>query len=220
MHINDKPKVKICCIQSIEEARMAVSKGASAIGLVSEMPSGPGVIPERKIAEIAESVPEDIETFLLTSRQSVRDIVEQHKHCRTTTIQFVDVIKPEIFKELRIKLPHVKFVQVIHIMDQHSVEKAKFIESSVDYLLLDSGNTSLKIKKLGGTGRVHDWHISRQICETVSIPVYLAGGLNPDNVKSAIEKVKPYGVDVCSGLRTNGKLDEQKLNSFFSCIFL
>jgi phosphoribosylanthranilate isomerase len=81
---------------------------------------------------------------------------------------------------------------------------------------LDSGNQSLAIKELGGTGRSHDWEISRRIRERLNVPIFLAGGLNPDNVITAIRQVKPFGVDVCNGVRTNGKLDEVKLSQFFT----
>ena len=217
MHISNYiPKVKICCILSIEEARIAIEVRASAIGLVSEMPSGPGVITENQIREIAKNIPTSIDTFLLTSRQSVEDIVKQHECCQTTTIQFVDSIQPVVYKKLRLKLPGVKFVQVIHVIDEDSIEEAKLVSPYVDAFLLDSGNPNLSVKELGGTGRVHNWNFSRKICESIGLPVFLAGGLNPDNVRKAVEKVKPYGLDICSGLRTNGKLDRQKVNAFFT----
>ena len=212
------PKVKICCILSKEEADLAIRAGASAIGLVSNMPSGPGIIPEQKIKNIAKNIPSNIDTFLLTSLQSVDAIVKQHKYCQTTTIQFVDYIKPEVYLLLREELHQINFVQVIHVLNQKSVEEAHKIAPYVDALLLDSGNPNLKIKKLGGTGQVHNWELSRQICELVSRPVYLAGGLNPDNVIDALDIVKPYGLDICSGLRTNGKLDPIKVYTFFSKI--
>lgn len=82
-------------------------------------------------------------------------------------------------------------------------------------ILLDSGNPNLEIKELGGTGRVHNWKLSRKIIESISKPVFLAGGLKPENIREAIEKVKPYGVDLCSGVRTNGRLDLEKLGRFF-----
>ncbi len=88
----------------------------------------------------------------------------------------------------------------------------------VDAILLDSGNQKLAVKELGGTGRTHDWRISRQIVESVHVPVFLAGGLTPENVLVAIRKVRPFGLDICSGLRTNGHLDEEKVQQFFASI--
>ncbi len=109
-------------------------------------------------------------------------------------------------------------VQVIHVTGEVTLSEAKEIAPHVDAILLDSGNQSVPVKELGGTGRTHDWQISRQICDSVRVPVFLAGGLNPGNVKEAIHQVNPYGVDLCSGVRTNGKLDESKLHAFFKAV--
>lgn len=212
--------VKICCIASIEEANLAIKYGASAIGLVSEMPSGPGVISERAIKEIAEQTPPTISTFLLTSKQIVDEIIEQHRRCGTNTIQLCDRIINGSYLQLKNALPNIRIVQVVHVVENESIDEAIEISNSVDAILLDSGNQKLARKELGGTGRVHNWNISRKIVESVKIPVYLAGGLNPQNVDEAILQVKPYGVDVCSGVRTNSKLDEEKLKSFFDRVRL
>ena len=212
------PRVKICCISSIEEARMAINHGASALGLVSEMPSGPGVISLDKIAEIAAFVPPPIATFLLSSKTDVAQIIEQHQYCHTTTIQIVDRLIIGTRKDLKKSLPGISIVQVIHVYDEGSLEDAVSISNEVDAILLDSGNQSATIKELGGTGKVHNWDISRQIVEQLSIPVFLAGGLHSGNIKQAIQSVKPFGIDVCSGVRTNNHLDEKKLGLFFKNI--
>jgi len=211
-------RVKICCIASMEEAWLAINYGASAIGLVSSMPSGPGVIDENIITEIAEHVPPGLSTFLLTSKQDVGEIIEQQRRCKTNTIQICDRIVKGTYTDLNVALPGIKIVQVIHVTGEESVDEAVEISKHVDAILLDSGNQNLKIKELGGTGRVHDWSISKKIRESINIPLFLAGGLKPENVHDAINHVKPYGVDICSGVRTNGKLDEQKLKSFFENI--
>ncbi|HYP29553.1 MAG TPA: phosphoribosylanthranilate isomerase [Blastocatellia bacterium] len=208
-------RVKVCCISSVEEARAAIRHGASALGLVSEMPSGPGVIPEDMISEIARLTPPAVSTFLLTSRQDARDIIEQHRRCRTSTIQICDRLERGDYGGLRAALPGVKLVQVIHVSGEESVDEALAAASRVDAILLDSGNPVLKVKELGGTGRTHDWALSRRIRERASVPVFLAGGLNPGNVAEAIRQVGPFGVDLCSGVRTGGRLDEVKLSSFF-----
>ncbi|HKJ34901.1 MAG TPA: phosphoribosylanthranilate isomerase [Balneolales bacterium] len=210
--------IKICCIANIEEARLAIASGASAIGLVSEMPSGPGVINEHSIREIAKQTPDSISTFLLTSKQEPDAIIKQHHFCETTTIQLVDSLPTDAYQKLREALPDVELVQVIHVQDERSVEYAVNIASQVDTLLLDSGNPDLKVKELGGTGRTHNWNLSRQIVSSVKKPVFLAGGLKPDNIREAIIKVQPYGLDVCSGVRTNGRLDQQKLENFMKAI--
>jgi phosphoribosylanthranilate isomerase len=213
-----KPNVKICCISSVVEAQIAIRHGAAALGLVSAMPSGPGVIPEKTIAEIAAITPPGIATFLLTSEREADAIIAQQRRCRVNTIQLCDSVAPDCHAKLRTALPGISLVQVIHVTGEESVAEAMTVASSVDAILLDSGNQNLAVKELGGTGRQHDWRISRQIVAAVRLPVYLAGGLNPDNVGEAIRQVEPFGLDVCSGLRTAGHLDESKVAKFFANI--
>lgn len=197
---------------------MAIRNGASAIGLVSAMPSGPGPIDEALIAEISADVPPPIATFLLTSATRADAIVAQVRRCRTSAVQLVDAVELTVYGELRLALPGVKLVQVIHVQNEESIGEAREAARHVDALLLDSGRPKLAVKELGGTGRVHDWRLSRRIVESVSIPVFLAGGLNPGNVRDAIAAVRPFGIDVCSGLRSDGRLDEAKLAPFAAAV--
>jgi phosphoribosylanthranilate isomerase len=209
------PKVKICCISSREEAQMAIHAGASALGLVGYMPSGPGVISDNLIYHIARKVPPPIATFLLTSETSAAGIIKHSRRTQTNTIQLVDNPGEEIYSVLRENLPGIKLVQVIHVIDEQSVTEAITISNMVDAILLDSGNPNLAIKELGGTGRTHNWKLSRLIRDSIKIPLFLAGGLIPANIRQAIEEVEPFGIDVCSGVRTNGLLDKVKLHLFF-----
>jgi phosphoribosylanthranilate isomerase len=210
-----RPRVKICCISSQAEAALAVRYGASALGLVSAMPSGPGVISDELARRIAAAVPPGVASFLLTSRQSAARIIEQQRFIRANTLQLVDALTHGAYHEIRAALPGVALVQVIHVQDESSVDEALAVAPDVDAILLDSGNQKLPVKELGGTGRTHDWTISRRIVEQAGKPVYLAGGLGPHNVRAAIEEVQPFGLDICSGVRTDGKLDERKLAAFF-----
>ncbi len=211
-------RVKICCINSVGEAKTAISFGASAVGLVARMPSGPGPIGDDLILSIARSVPPPIATFMLTSETSAEKIIAHHYKTLTNTIQIVDELKEGTYREIKAAIPAIKLVQVIHVIDEKSVDHAIKISGMVDALLLDSGNPNLEVKELGGTGRTHNWNLSRKIVEQSKIPVFLAGGLNPGNVKEAVEMVHPFGVDVCSGVRTNGNLDPQKLEMFFKAL--
>jgi phosphoribosylanthranilate isomerase len=213
------PRVKICCINSVFEAQLAVSYGASALGLVGKMPSGPGVIMDELIAEIAQQVPPPISTFLLTSETSASSIIEHHQKVNTTTIQIVDALAEGTYRQIREQLPAVKLVQVIHVIDERTVEEALQVAQHVDALLLDSGNPTLQVKELGGTGRVHNWALSRKIRESISIPLFLAGGIRAENVREAIETVGPFGLDLCSSVRSNGQLDEEKLAIFFEAVY-
>jgi phosphoribosylanthranilate isomerase len=212
----ERPRVKICCISSRNEARLAIEYGAAALGLVSAMPSGPGVISEEQIAEIAAIVPPPIAAFLLTSRQDAEGIIAQQRRCRTNTIQIVDCLILGAYEDLRLALPGIAIVQVVHVTGPESVKEAIAAAAHVDAILLDSGNPMAAKKELGGTGRRHDWALSREIREQIEIPLFLAGGLNPGNVRQAVEEVGPFGLDICTGVRSGGKLDEHKLCDLFA----
>jgi len=215
-------RVKICCIASADEARLAVQAGAAALGLVSAMPSGPGVIDEARIAEIAAQVGAPTETFLLTAQTRADAIAAQHARCRTTTLQLVDHVPHDELQRLRERLPDgVRLVQVIHVLGDASVDEAVAVAPFVDALLLDSGNPTLAVKELGGTGRTHDWRVSRRIRGAVDgLPLWLAGGLNAGNVRAAIDAVQPHGIDLCSSVRSGGvngsRLDAGKLAALFA----
>jgi phosphoribosylanthranilate isomerase len=211
-----RPRVKVCCVASVEEARVAIECGASALGLVSEMPSGPGVISEELIAEIAGRVPPPVATFLLTCKQDAASIIAQQRRCRVNTLQLCDRVDADVCGELRARLPGVSLVQVVHVRGEESLGEALNAARHVDALLLDSGDQSLAVKELGGTGRTHDWRVSRRVVEASPVPVFLAGGLKAENVAEAVETVGPFGLDVCSGVRTGGHLDAAKLRRFFA----
>ena len=213
-----KTKVKICCISSEDEAKAALEFGADVLGLVAKMPSGPGTIDDDLIQSIVKSVPPETTIFLLTPKTNPQEIIAQQRLTGANCIQLVDAVKVEDYKILRDNLPNIQLIQVIHVIDDHSIDEAKQYAEVADMILLDSGNPNLAIKQLGGTGRIHNWELSRKIVESINKPVFLAGGLKPENIREAIKFVKPYGVDVCSGVRTDKKLDLKKLNLFFSQI--
>jgi phosphoribosylanthranilate isomerase len=207
-------RVKICCIGSDAEADLAIDAGADALGLVSAMPSGPGPIADETIESIVRGVGTRAATVLLTSRQDAASIGAQLDRIRPTVVQLVDELAERDYLALRASHPSVVLMQVIHVRGDDAVREAVAVAPFVDALLLDSGNPTAVVKELGGTGRVHDWSVSRDICDAVPRPVFLAGGLRADNVAEALERVRPYGVDICSGVRTDGRLDRNKLRAF------
>lgn len=213
-----RTRVKICCISSVEEARLAVRHGADALGLVSSMPSGPGVVSEDQIAEIAAIAPPGVATFLLTSRTDADTIIEQQRRCGVNAIQLCDAVEMETYGMLRRALPGISLIQVIHVGGPESVQEASSIAGFVDAILLDSGRPDLPVKELGGTGRTHDWRHSRAIVDQAGVPVYLAGGINAKNVGQAIRDTSPFGVDLCTGVRSGGRLDETKLQTFVGAV--
>lgn len=221
------PFLKICCIASVQEAQLAIAAGANALGLVSAMPSGPGVITDADIANIAAWVRQQhphVQSFLLTARQSAQAITQQHQVCQTTALQLVDAVPVAALRQLRTRLPGVRLVQVVHVVDAGSLAQALHVAPWVDMLLLDSGNPGLAVKELGGTGRTHNWGLSQQIVQAVGaahaqrVPVLLAGGLNASNARAALAQVQPQGLDICSGVRTAGRLDATKLAEFVAQI--
>lgn len=211
-------KIKICCISSPDEARLAIRYGADALGLVGKMPSGPGPITDELINSIAKTIHPPIASFLLTSEQSATDIIAHVNRVHTNTVQIVDELVEGTYQEIRNALPHLRIVQVIHVTGEESIGQALRVHQQVDAILLDSGNPKATIKTLGGTGNTHDWSLSHELVKEVSVPVFLAGGLHAGNVQEAIDRVKPFGVDVCSGVRSNGKLDLQKLSTFINAV--
>ena len=206
--------IKICCIQNAQEARLALETGAHALGLVGKMPNGVGPIDDDSIAAIAAKLDLAVPRFLLTSKTRAREVSRHVERCGTNVVQLVDQVEPDTYEGLRQHHPGLAIVQVVHVEDESALDQSLRNASHVDALLLDSGTPSARVRTLGGTGNTHDWSISRQIVQRSEVPVFLAGGLNPDNVVAAIEAVGPFGVDVCSGLRRNGVLDEDRLRLF------
>jgi phosphoribosylanthranilate isomerase len=213
-----RTRIKICCISSVNEAKLAIDHGADAIGLVGKMPNGPGPIPDWLIAEIVKTIHPPIASFLLTSEQSSEEIIYHVKKVDTNTVQIVDELTTGTYSDIKTALPHLKIVQVIHVTGEESIDEAIRISPSVDALLLDSGNPKASLKTLGGTGSVHNWDLSREIVKAVDIPVFLAGGLHANNIRQAIETVRPFAVDICSGVRTEGRLDPGKLEAFIKAV--
>jgi phosphoribosylanthranilate isomerase len=213
-----RTRIKICCISSVEEARMAIAGGADALGLVGKMPSGPGPIADELIAKIAKIIHPPVASFLLTSEQSSLAIIDHIRRTGVNTVQIVDELAEGSYQHIKSELPYVRIVQVIHVTGEESISQALQVHQHVHAILLDSGNPKAAVKTLGGTGNVHNWDISRELVKAVNVPVFLAGGLNAGNVKDAIKIVQPFAVDICSGVRTEGKLDAGKLKAFISAV--
>ncbi|MEQ8710556.1 MAG: phosphoribosylanthranilate isomerase [Rhodospirillales bacterium] len=211
-------RVKVCCISSAEEARLAINAGADAIGLVGEMPSGPGVIDDALIAEITRQIPPPVTPVLLTSRTDGAGIAHHAAVCGVSTVQIVDHIGRDEHQRARRALPGLRLLQVIHVTGAETLDLVRAYGEVADALLLDSGSLAGEVKELGGTGRVHDWSVSRHIVEVSPVPVFLAGGLHADNVAEAIRHVRPFGVDLCSGVRRQDALDPGRLAAFFDAV--
>ena len=208
-------RFKVCCIQDVAEADLAVAAGAHALGLVSGMPSGPGPIDMETIARICRHTPPTVATFLLSAAVDPVELARQQRQSGASVIQLVSPVEPGVVRELARELPGIGIVPVVHVTGPASIDEALLLaDAGAKLVLLDSGNPAATVPELGGTGRVHDWSISRRIRERLWIPVLLAGGLNPGNVAAAVARVGPFGVDVCSGLRRGGRLQPDLLEDF------
>jgi phosphoribosylanthranilate isomerase len=213
-----RTRVKICCIMSVEEAELAISHGADAIGLVSQMPSGPGIIDDALIRRIALGVPPPVASFLLTAAETAEAIAEHVVRSGASTVQIVKHIDPAEHAKLAERLPAIRRVQVIHVESADALTLISLYAPHVHAFLLDSGRPNAAAQTLGGTGQTHDWEISAKFVTASPIPVFLAGGLKPENIADAIRLVRPYGVDLCSGVRTDGRLDAAKLGRFMEAV--
>ncbi|MHA3790603.1 phosphoribosylanthranilate isomerase [Rhizorhabdus wittichii] len=209
-----RTRIKVCCISSPEEASMAIKAGADALGLVARMPSGPGPIPDGMIAEVTAFVPPPVATFLLTSETTAEAISAHVRATNPSTVQVVSHIDPAESEKLALLEPHVRRVQVIHVEGPEALDLIPAYSPHVHAFLLDSGRPNAAVAELGGTGRAHDWAVSAAFVQATERPVFLAGGLSSANVADAIKQVRPYGLDLCSGVRTEGQLDPEKLSAF------
>jgi len=219
-----RTRVKICCMASPSEVRAAAVAGADCIGAAmvtsGPMPSGPGPIDDETARAVIAATPPGVTPFLLTQAVEIEGLVRHVRATCATVVQLVRPVDPRLHLDIRESLPGVKIVQVVHVENETALELARGYAVTADALLLDSGHPAGggEVEELGGTGHAYDWRLSRQIVQIVDKPVYLAGGLTQANVADAIATVRPFGVDVCAGVRTLGKLDIKKLNSFFAAL--
>lgn len=213
-----RTRVKVCCIASPAEAEMALAAGADALGLVGRMPSGPGQISDEVIAEIAAKAPPPVASFLLTSETTADGISAHIRITNPTTVQIVSHIELAEARRLAEIEPHIRRVQVIHVEGPEALDLIEAYSPFVHAFLLDSGRPGAPVAELGGTGRRHDWEISATFVRKSLRPVFLAGGLSAENAFDAITSVRPFGLDLCSGVRTEGKLDPVKLRAFMRAV--
>jgi phosphoribosylanthranilate isomerase len=184
----------------------------------SAQPSSPRAIEDRTVAELAASVPPPIASFMLTSERSARVIAQLVQTAGTSTVQICSHLAPAESEELSRLLPSTRRVQVIHVEDDGALELIAPYAPFVHAFLLDSGRPGLPSPVYGGTGLTHDWSVSAEFVKRSPRPVFLAGGLNAANVAAAISRVRPFGVDLCSGTRTAGRLDHEKLYAFIAAV--
>jgi phosphoribosylanthranilate isomerase len=209
-----RPRIKICCISSAEELRIAVAAGADLLGFVAPPLGGLGVIPERRIAELVAAVPPGCVAVLLTGLTEPEAIAAQVETCRPDALQLVRATTAATRASLRARFPGLRVLQVVHVQGPAAVEEARQAQESSHGLVLDSAVLDGPDEQLGATGRTHDWAVSAEVVRAVSVPVYLAGGLSATNAARALQVVGPFGLDLCSSVRTDGRLDPVKARAF------
>jgi len=212
-----RTRVKICCIRDVAEMALAVAAGADAVGLVGPMPTGPGPVDDETARRVAAAVPASVAPWLLTSEETPEAILAHAERCGATTVQIVRHVPPGHHDALAAMAPFLRRVQEIHVEDEAALDLVAAYADRPHTFLLDSGRPSAS--ELGGTGRLHDWAVSARCVEAAARPVFLAGGLGPANAAEAIRHVRPFGLDVCSGLRDGaGALVPSLLMAFVAAV--
>ena len=205
-------RVKVCGMTRVEDAHAAVAAGAHAIGcLVGLDYDAPDRVEPGVARAIFASVPPRVERVLVTHRTAVVDVVELARETGASVVQLHGAFPLEAISELRLRAPQLAVVKCAHVVDEGSIEEALRAAGAADRVLLDSRTAD----RIGGTGRIHDWSISARIVQRSPKPVILAGGLDPDNVAGAIAQVRPWGVDVNSGVRgPDGCRSHERIRAF------
>lgn len=204
-------KVKICGITNIKDALLAAELGADFLGFIVEISESEDSLSKDEAKNLIRQLPLEVIPVMVTYLNNAEEIVKVASYVIAGAVQLHSNISlPEIGK-IRKALPKIKIIKAIHVIDEKVVSEAVKFSDYVDYILLDS-----KAKgKIGGTGKTHDWSISRKIILKCKKPVLLAGGLNPENVLDAVRKIKPFGVDVNSGVKAKPRVkDAEKLRKF------
>lgn len=203
-------RIKICCIADLPEAELAGRAGADFLGFVGPMPDGPGILTHDAMRAVVARFSPPPEPVLLTSAPTAEGIVADAAAVGVTTVQVVRHIAPA--EAAKLAQTSLTVLQVVHVEGPDAIDLISVYAPHCDAFLLDSGRPSKG--SLGGTGRVHDWAVSTAFVARSPRPVFLAGGLTPENVAEAVQRVRPDGLDVCSGLRVDGRLMPNRLAEF------
>ncbi len=208
-----KTRVKICGIKTLEDALAAAEAGADELGFHVGLTGARAPLEADNVAKIIAELPENVESVMVTSVTEAEQLIQLARKTGAQVIQLYGDATPETIGDVRKALPGIKVWKVLNVSDESSIEKAKEYQDSADAIALDTLNKETGVR--GGTGKTHDWNISKKIVESISIPVILAGGLNPENVADAVKTVHPYGLDVNSGVSNpDGSKNIEKVKAF------
>ena len=204
-------RVKICGTATFADLDCAVAAGADAVGFLMGIThvTQDAVTPETAAAMVA-TLPPFIVPVAVTHLTKPSDLIRIVELSRCTTLQIQDMVTPDDIAEVREVLPYLRIMKAVHVMDESAITTAKYFSDTADAILLDTRTAD----RIGGTGITHDWNISAKIVKECSCPVILAGGLTPENVTEAIIRVRPYAVDVHTGVKKNGVRDAERTRAF------
>lgn len=198
-------RVKVCGTTTREDLEMVVDAGADALGFIVDVSvDTPREISAKQAVELARAAPPFVTTVLVTMPKSPEETVELASRVQPDVVQVHGGLTPGDLAFLSAKV-HGDVVKAV------SPENAPAYDTVADALLVDS----LDEDGAGGTGDTHDWERTRELVESLESPVVLAGGLTPDNVAEAVETVRPFGVDVASGVESGpGRKDVDAVSAF------
>ncbi len=204
-------RVKICGITREEDLAVPLAAGADAVGFLVGVPSSPRNLTLERAEKLLQRVPVFVDSVVVTAPQSINGLVKICERLKPTAIQ-IHGRKNFHASELRERIEHTRLIKTIYVTEETLNETVIEYLKAFDAVLLDSFTKG----QYGGTGRVHDWTLSRQIKEAVApLPVILAGGLKPENVQEAILTVQPYAVDVSSGVELRPAVkDHDRVRAF------
>ncbi|HEY8490819.1 MAG TPA: phosphoribosylanthranilate isomerase [Dehalococcoidia bacterium] len=209
-------RVQIAGISTLEDALAADRFGADAVGFTLRLPDGPhDGLTEAGAREIIERLPPFITPVLITYVDNAREAIDLCRYLRVTALQLHGPIEPGQIRRIKEELPYLKVIKGINVVGESSLVEARRFEAAVDALILDTYDR--ESGRRGATGRPHDWRISARVVREVRVPVMLAGGLTPENVGAAIAEVRPWGVDVHTGIETpEGAKDLNRMRIFIA----
>ena len=205
-------RVKICGIQTLDEAMAVIDAGADALGFHVELEHAKNPIGSATLNAIISRLPPFVSTVVVTTETDPKKLSRIARATGANTLQLHGDIEPDAVRAVKALMFYLKIYVAVHA-GSDAYEKAKSFGDSADAILLDSPKSETGAR--GGSGKTHDWTASREIVDSLSLPVILAGGLNPENIADAIRAVQPYAVDVNSGVSNpDGTKDLERVRLF------
>jgi phosphoribosylanthranilate isomerase len=201
-------RIKICGVRTVEDAMKCVDSGADAVGML--LAPSPRRIPAEQARDIVESLPPFVTPVIVMMPSAAEEAIEAARAISPGALQLQGDEPPEMLVKIKRALPGVRLIKAVHVGGGDELVKARLYENVADAILLDTVSP-----ERGGSGQTHDWSVSKKVVASIKKPVVLAGGLTPYNVAGAIKAVRPYAVDVASGVEAEGRIKDMALINTF-----